>query len=180
MKTVTLLCLLSGQRLQSMHLIDVRNIDLTDDHVKIRYGDLLKQSRLNYQQSELHFKAYDNKKLCVVSLLCLYLRVTKSLRGEEKSLFISYCKPHKKVSKDTIARWVKDVLKASGIDVAIFKPHSCRAASVSQANKMRLPLTTILRTAGWSSECTFRKFYNRPVTNDASFAEAVLSSHTGS
>ena len=100
--------------------------------------------------------------------------MTEKLRGSETSLFVSFCKPYRKVSKDTIARWVKTVMKASGIDTSLFKPHSCRSASVSKANKMRLSLDTILRTAGWSCDSTFRKFYDKPIV-DTSFAETILS-----
>ena len=175
LKTVMLLALLSGQRLQSLHLITLQNVTISDSLIKIRFGDLIKQSRPNYHLHELTFHTFANVQLCIVFHLTLYREVTQPLRGNESALFISFCRPHKKVSKDTIARWIRTVMQDSGIDISIFKPHSCRAASVSHANKVGVPLATILRTAGWSSDCTFRKFYNKPITNDTSFAEAVLS-----
>ena len=175
MKTVMLLSLLTGQRLQSLQLIDLRNVELTDSMVKIRFGDLLKQSRPNYHLHEIMLQKYANKQLCIVYHLNLYCKVTKTLRGQGTSLFISFCKPHRAVSKDTIARWVKEVMRKSGIDISIFKPHSCRAASVSHAKKTGVQIGSILRTAGWSNDCTFRRFYNKPVSNDTSFAEAVLA-----
>lgn len=182
MKVAMLLCLLSGQRLQSVHLIDIRNIEFTENCVKIRIGDLVKQSRPGHHIEELIFNKYANNSLCIVTYLHKYLLITKTLRKAETSLFISFYAPHKKVTKDTISRWIKTVLKDSGIDTSIFKPHSVRAASVSKANNARLPLETILRTAGWSKESTFRKFYNKPITNDTSFAETILekSKHSDS
>ena len=172
---VMLLCLLSGQRLQSLHYIDTRNIEFCNNYVKIRFGDLWKQSRPNFHLKEIMFKSFSDKRLCIVTLLKRYLSETKSLRKNETALFISFCRPYKKVSKDTIGRWVKMVMKEAGIDISIFRPHSCRSSAASTANKLRLPLATILRTVGWSSECTFRRYYNKPVTNDTSFADTILS-----
>ena len=36
-------------------------------------------------------------------------------------------------------------------------------------------LDDILHTAGWSSESTFAKFYNKPIVKDNTFADKVLS-----
>jgi hypothetical protein len=39
-KLSTLLALLTAQRLQSLHLIDIRNIVFSENIIKIRFGDL--------------------------------------------------------------------------------------------------------------------------------------------
>ena len=57
-------------------------------------------------------------------------------------VFISNVKPHKPVSKDTVARWLKNVLAQADIDVAVFKPHSTRAASASHLKARGNPLKT--------------------------------------
>ena len=64
--------------------------------------------------------------------------------------------------------------KAS-LDVSKFSPHSTRAVSVSAAHRASVNLDDILKTAGWSSECCFAKYYNRPIVMASSFANAVLS-----
>lgn len=51
---------LSGQRKQSLHLLDVRNIVVRDDMLIIRYGDLLKQSKPGHHLDEICFAAYSN------------------------------------------------------------------------------------------------------------------------
>lgn len=61
----------------------------------------------------------------------------------------------------TVARWIKNVLSNAGIDTSIFKAHSVRSASVSDAYKNGTPIKEILRVADWSNEKTFRKFYLR-------------------
>ena len=92
---------------------------------------------------------------------------------------MSYSKPHKAFGRDTISRWVKTVLSSAGIDTKKFRPHSTRAAAVSSANNASVPLDEILSTAGWSSESTFAKFYNKPVVRESHFASSVLKTDEG-
>ena len=74
-----------------------------------------------------------------------------------------------------ILRWIRTVMNSAGIDTGTFKPHSVRPASVSSVSN-KLPLSTILKTAGWSNTCTFRKFYKKPVTMDTTYCNAILNS----
>ena len=69
-------------------------------------------------------------------------------------------------------------MKAAGIDTTVFKPHSMRAAATSAAKAANVPLQEIMNTAGWHSNSTFAKFYDRPIRSDNNFAEAVLSNTT--
>ena len=69
-------------------------------------------------------------------------------------------------------------MKAAGIDTTVFKPHSMRAAATSAAKAANVPLQEIMNTAGWRSDSTFVKFYDRPIRSDNNFAEAVLSNTT--
>jgi site-specific recombinase XerD len=50
----------------------------------------------------------------------------------DESLIISIVKPHKQVSKQTIARWIKLTMMKAGL-ADTFKPHSTRSASTSNA-----------------------------------------------
>ena len=84
-------------------------------------------------------------------------------------------KPHKPVAPCTIARWLKEVLKLSGIDVSIFTAHSTRSALASAAADSGVTTSDILKAADWSTESVFRKFYYRP-TRNPSYGRAVLSS----
>ena len=78
------------------------------------------------------------------------------------------------MSKDTIARWVHTVMMGAGLDVAIFKPHSTRSAATSKAKRACVPLTDILKHAGWSNHQTFDRFYNKSAVKDSTFADSVL------
>ena len=91
--------------------------------------------------------------------LLYYVDRTKSLRDSQQ-LLISYCS-FKAVTSSTVARWLKEVLKHSGIDVSQFKAHSFRSAAVSAAFAKGCSLQTILKTADWTSAKNFKKFYLR-------------------
>lgn len=175
LKLNILLCLLVGQRGQTISLFHVDNITLTKDSVTVRVGDIIKTSKPGKHIGELHYPAFhQDKLLCVVEALSVYLKKTQQLRGQNKKLLISYVKPHEEVSRATIARWTKVIMTASGIDMNIFTPHSTRAAANSAAAVAKVPLQTILSTAGWSSEQTFAQYYNKPIQHKASYANALL------
>ena len=66
-KSVTLLTLLSAPRIQTVHLLDIRNVDLSESIVKISVANKLKQTRPGYELHELEFPAYcHSKNLCPV------------------------------------------------------------------------------------------------------------------
>ncbi|XP_068738595.1 uncharacterized protein [Montipora capricornis] len=131
------------------------------------------QSRQGSKPTVVKFVAYpDNPNICVVTTLKAYLDRTSALRN--KQLFVSYSKPFKPVSRDTISRWVKTVMQKSGIDVNLFRPHSTRAAATSKAFLKSVPLEHILSVAGWSSSDTFANFYKKPVINTDSFSTVLL------
>ena len=61
-----------------------------------------------------------------------YLQMTKTLRKDSSRLFVAIVKPHKPIAPCTIAHWLKEVLKMSGIDISTFIAHSTRGASPRQ------------------------------------------------
>ena len=101
--------------------------------------------------------------------------MTKDVR-KSNQLFISYCS-YNAVTTSTVARWLKNVLSMSGIDISVFKAHSFRGAAASAAFNKGCSVQMILKTGDWSSVRNFYKFYlRRNVSNDElSFAEAVLN-----
>ena len=83
-------------------------------------------------------------------------------------------KPHRAVTKDTIARWIKTVMARSGINVRKYGAHTIRAAATSKAGSQGVPIQDILKTAGWSNAGTFQKFYHKSKDSECSFSKAVL------
>lgn len=173
-KLAVLMVITTGQRCQTLSVMDINNMEITKEHVKIRIGELLKQSKPNNHLQEIFIEAFNqNQNICVVSALRNYVTRTEKLRTNSR-LFITTQKPHSGASKATIARWIKVGLHLSGIDLRVFTPHSTRSAATS-ALVSRVPIDTIIKTAGWTSDCTFRKFYKKPVTNDSSFSHNLLA-----
>lgn len=173
-KLAVLLVITTGQRCQTLRAMDIKNMDITQNYVKIRIGDLLKQTSSKTHLPEIFIEAFKpNPSICVVTALNHYISKTASIRTDSR-LFIITQKPYSGASKDTIAKWIKLGLKLAGIDLTLFTPHSTRSASTS-ALVNKVPLDTIIKTAGWARECTFRKFYRKPVTNDSTFSNALLS-----
>ena len=129
-------------------------------------------------------KAYPvDRRICIFTVMTEYLSRTKEIRVDLNKagvngdqLFLSFCKPYKPVSKDTIGRWIKMVLDTAGIDVTLFKSHSLRHASTSKALKVGVPIEQILAKAGWSSDKMFSTYYNKPITNVQIFEDKLLKS----
>ena len=177
-KLVTLFALLSAQRGQTLSLLDIRNMTVSCDCAKFRLGEKVKQTKPGVHQAEICLKAYPpDRRLCPVTVLEEYILRTAPLR-EGNRLLISITKPHKGVSLDTIRRWIKVVLGTAGIDLSIFTPHSTRSAATSAAKAANIPLATILQTAGWSNDSTFRKYYDKPPDNSGKMSEILLKAHT--
>lgn len=176
LKLVMLILLVSGQRGQTVLLLNIDHMSFSNDCYTFQIVEHLKQSRPGVRNPLVKLAAFVDQSLCVVSTLNEYLERTQKLRDSEKQLFISFQKPFKKVSKDTLSRWTKQVMKDAGIDTTRFKPHSTRAASTSAASNLSASLDDILKTAGWSSHSTFAKFYNKPIIKSNNFADRVLKS----
>lgn len=116
-----LIALTCATRTQSIHLLSVNNVHKLSSEFVIEIEGLLKQSRPGYRNPQIHLKACPpDRRLCVFTVLKEYLYRTKLLHKDSSKLLISYVKPHKDVSRDTVARWIKTVLHRSGIDTKIY------------------------------------------------------------
>lgn len=109
LKLVTLLALVTGHRMQTLALIDIRNIYQANERaLEIKIPDRIKTSGLNRKQPVLRLPFFTQKKaICAATTLLIYLEKTKDIRGSINKLFISFKKPHKAVGAQTISRWIK-------------------------------------------------------------------------
>lgn len=157
-----------------IYYLSLEDMVVSETSVTFVVSKPLKQSNPGSKPIVVEFVAYpDNPNICVVTTLKAYLARTSTLRGDPR-LFVSYFKPFKSVSRDTISQWVKTVLQKSGIDVNFLKPHSTRAAAMSKAFLKSILLEHILSVAGWTSSATFAKFYKKPVINTDSFSTVLF------
>jgi hypothetical protein len=162
-KIATLLAITSSQRIDSLYSLKLSNMNMKDDKVVFALGKV-KQSRPTFKSMFISLHALENDvKVCVVKTLQDYLRRTCVIRGKCDRIFISYMKPHKEVTKSTIARWVRSALCMAGIDVTVFSAHSTRAASTSALKAKNVPLKDVMNKAGWTCEKTFAKHYDLPI-----------------
>ena len=176
LKLVMLVALTNAARVQTIHLLSVNSFTKFNSEFVFRFENVLKQSRPGFDYSVLRLKAYPpDRRLCVYTVLKEYLARTKDIRGKsENKLLLSYIRPYKAVTRDTISRWIKLVMTRSGIDTNIYGSHSIRSASTSKAKLKMVPVTDILQKAGWSRQSTFTKFYDREINESDRFEEAVL------
>ena len=159
------MAILSGQRCQTIHALTTRNMKVSDSKVVFIVNELLKTTKPGKECTKIEFLSFDeDPRLCVVRYLSEYLKRTKDMRHGHQKLLVSYQKPHRPVSKDTVSRWLKHELKLSGIDTSTFGTHSTRAASTAAAKAQHLSIKTIMDSAEWSWENTFLKYYNKAIS----------------
>ena len=93
LRTVMLLVLVSAQRGQSLHLLDINLMTATDEaYTFLIMGDF-KQSRKGHENLKITLNEFkDDVRLCIVNTLTVYLERTAALRNISK-LFISVVTP---------------------------------------------------------------------------------------
>ena len=155
------LALLSGQRYQTILKQSLSSMKLGSSVCLFQTTSLLKQSRRGHHLAPIELMAYpSNSKLCTVAVLREYLARTQDLREDQDQLLLSYQKPHHPITKDTLARWLRDIPNKSGVDAELFSAHSTRSASMSAAARCGLPVDVIMEAAGCSVS-TFTRFYKK-------------------
>ena len=176
LKLATLLTLVTGQRIQTIHALDINTCVIDDKCATFTIEKRLKHhSARNKLNQQIHIPKYNkNKKICPVVCLQQYLKRTKMGR-KDSQLFIGIQRPYKAISKSTISRWVKSTLTYAGIDTGRYKTHSTRAAATTAAAKA-IDISLILKAAGWTRAATFGTFYNKRIEDNRTvFGEAVLN-----
>ena len=169
LKLVALLMLLAATRVHCIHAFSVKAMSLIGDTCTFYPIVLQKQARPSFPGDPITYRAYhDDVQLCVHSCLREYLDRRAQLVPEEThQLLITYRKPHHPAHKDTIARWLKSMLKEAGIDTTRFTAHSYRSATTSNVRQRDVPIQVILKQGQWSSENTFGKYYSKEIEYDS-------------
>jgi integrase len=173
-KVAMLFALANADRCSDLAALDLRHRSFQVDGVKFVIPGLTK-TRRSGPPIEVFYPSFTvNSKLCPVQALREYERQSKDKRQSNKSqLFISVRKPHAPVKPCTIGKWLKAVMTDAGIDTNIFTAHSTRGASTSKAKALGVSSQDILKTANWSSESTFCRFYRRPIAS-SNYGQVVL------
>lgn len=178
-KVVMLMALLTGQRAQTLHALDISSMEMTENKITFYITEVLKHIKPGRHQQPIEFVAFEqDPTLCIVSHIKGYLRRTSSHRNDQSRLLLSYVNPFNPISKDTLSRWVKETLSQAGIDTKTFSAHSTRAASTSTAEAKGVPIQCITDSAGWSNCHTFAKFYKKPQQVVKNYGSELLQAIT--
>ncbi len=126
-KLAMLLMILGARRKQSLLTILIDNIKITDTELILLPHEVQKHSRPGRTIEPIVYQRFClNAKLCVVQCMTVYLSKRESLvSSDNKQLFVTYGTPHRPATNDTISRWIKNELKSAGVDIQVFKAHSC-------------------------------------------------------
>ena len=174
-RLATLLCLLSGQRGQTIANIDIEYIAMNDDTCAIMIPVMLKTTKPGRHMKPMKFNIYkEDSTLCVMQNLKKYIELTSETRGNNKLLFLSLSSPYKPVGVATIRRWVTKVLNDAGINIKIYTAHSTRASSTSKAQHKGLAIDEICWAAGWQNCKTFAKHYSKNILEEDNFGDTLL------
>ena len=152
---------------------------LTDEEVTFVFSEPLKHSRPGYTVPPLIFRAFPAEPdLCPVTTLKNYLYLYRLNACSDQAVFCTTTKPKRSATKSTLQRWIKSTMYKAGIDTGRFTAHSVRGASTSSAKLLGIQMTTILKSANWSRETTFKRHYWREVEQlfprEDNFGEQLL------
>ena len=152
LKLCTLLCILSGQRAQTIAALHLDYLHAEQGMYTFYIPKVLKTTTTTFHQTPLEFSSYlPDKRICVVSCLKEYIERTALIRENlegEKTLILSHTYPNKSVKSATLARYVKIFLGMAGIDLTVFTAHSTRSPSTNKANNIGLSLNGLCINGG--------------------------------
>ena len=81
--------------------------------------------------------------------------------------YLSFTKNRTKLYLDTqFPRGLKQFWRKPALIHNIYTSHSTRAASTTKAYSTNVPLNALMKAAGWKSENTFHRYYNKPVQTE--------------
>ena len=175
-KTAMLLALAAVSRGSELWLLDINLMADTENMILFYFQKAPKNfKKLGAVPKPLEIHA-SHMHLCPVKTSLEYRSRTASLRGDVTQFFVRTIRPHVGVTRSTIGRWLKEVLKKTGVDTTAFAGHSTRAASTSKAHARGASVDDILKRGGWSNFSTWQKFYNKNIeTPSLRFQEKLFN-----
>ena len=112
--------------------------------------------------------------MSVISAIRAYFSKTKQIR-RSLQLLVSFIKPHKAISRDTLARWTIGILKLAGVNTNKYASHSTHGAMVTKARELYISVKCILENAGWKTAWSFAQHYNKRIEKLGGLAKPLLT-----
>ena len=173
LKTIALLALTTSDRGQTLHKAHIDNMIFCDDNsVKFIIKEKLKTTRKILKPTTITCVSAKEEHFNVANHVKFYLEATKEFRKDNRYLFLSW-KTKRNVSRPTLARWLKIVLKLSGINTSQYSAHSYRGAGLSDAFYKGAPIHKIIEQGNWSDVNMFWSHYPAP-PSDSHLGHIIL------
>ena len=135
LKLAALLALTSSAR---AHELIKPDLDFKKDSWEFSLAEHTKVSRPSHPARKIYLPAFpDNPKICVVRTLQKYQSRTET-RRQSSRLLISFVRPFKPISSQTLSRWLRKTMQLAGI-ACHFTGHTTRSASTSAAARAGVP-----------------------------------------
>ena len=160
LKLVILMAVTNADRASDIKSLDISTLSYSPEGATFKHKHPKKISRPGYTPDSFYAAYAANQNICVVRTIKDYVQRTADIRVSNR-LVISYIRPHKEVCTSTILRWILEVLHNAGIDTSVFRSHSTRSATATAASSRGVSSADIMRSADWTTESTFTRFYYR-------------------
>ena len=184
-KTLFLIAAASARRRSELHALSVnRNLLRFSNRGVFLLPDpqfLTKNESISFAPAEVFLpdiasssSIYEDRKVCPVRALKWYLEKTKPIRTSD-ALFILPKSPYNRASKDTLSRWLVNLITPHVTDGQGAHAHQLRAQSSSTAWFRGVHLDDIIKAAAWKTPSTFVSCYLTNVAlKDGHFGRAAL------
>jgi hypothetical protein len=158
-EVAVLLLLATGSRLDDIIKLSA-NFEETDFGVRLflvtpRKTDLWKQF---VSHLDVGFFS-ENRRICPARAVLRFLRIAHPLQKTDVDCFF-ISSTGRPAAKQTVKRWIGTMLEEADISASA---GSFRSASLSAAYLSGLSVDTIMKSAGWLREETWRRHYLRPI-----------------
>ncbi|KAJ8024145.1 hypothetical protein HOLleu_36791 [Holothuria leucospilota] len=168
-KTIFLVAAASSRRRSEIHALSVKPgfIRFTPDgvHLLPNPSFLAKNQSESFSPDHIFLPSMsttssvrEDRFICPVRALKWYIEKTKSIRKSD-ALFLIPRSPYTPASKDTISRWLVEIIAPFAAPDDSPKAHDVRAHASSIAWFRGVPLQDIMRAASWKTPSTFVASY---------------------
>ena len=171
-----LIALSSSDRAQTIHSMRIDNCVCTGRGIEFPIFSKLKTSKHLRRPKVVICPNWSDPSLNVEKCVTDYMNRTlhrrwkafKEHKIKPNQLFLSHKnKIGTPVARNTISRWLTEVMGRSGIDTTYFKGHSTRGASISKAKRRVANPHQIVRQGDWTRVTTFEHHYEREILGPA-------------
>ena len=188
-KTLFLIAAASARRRSCLHALTLRQGFIRFDPTGVRLLPdpqfLAKNQTPSFTPSDIFLPSLgeassirEDRRWCPVRALKWYIEKTKPIRTSDQ-LFVLPRRPYSPASKDTLSRWVADLISPHVSPGERIRAHDVRGQAASRAWFRGVPLEDVMRAASWKTPSSFVACYltGTPAT-EGNFARAALGAST--